>query len=106
MSRSIPNISDLFVLLEIAIHQDLFPALTDRSGFTDQERKLLALPTRLGGLGIPNPTKSASCLFDSSQQVIAPLTALILEQNMCYPSRVVNEQTNTINKIKAQQTVS
>ena len=34
--------------------------LTGRTGLTDQERNLLELPTRLGGLGILNPVKNAA----------------------------------------------
>ena len=103
LSRTIPDIGDLFLPLEHTIRYDLLPALTGRSGFTDQERDLFALPTRLGGLGIPNPTKSAGLLFDSSQQATATLTALILQQQMSYPSKVEKEQTTAINKIKAQR---
>ena len=101
--RTVPDISDLFLPLENAIRHDLLPALTGRSGFTDQERDLFALPVRLGGMGIPNPTKSAGFLFNSSQQVTAPLTALILQQQMSYSSKVEKEQTTAINKIKAQR---
>ena len=106
LSRTIPDISDLFLPLKHAIHYDLLPALTGRSGFTDQERDLFALPTRLGGLGIPNPTKSAGLLFNSSQQVTAMLTAFILQQQMPYPSKVEKEQTTAINKIKAHQPIN
>jgi len=103
LSRTISNISDLFQPLENAIRYKFLPALTGRSAFTEQERDLFALPTRLGGLGIPNPTKSANFMFDSSQQVTGPLTALILQQHQTYPSRVENEQTTAVNKVKAQQ---
>ena len=55
LSRTIPNISDLLQPLENAICYKCLPALTGRSSFTEQEKDLLALPTRLGGLGIPSP---------------------------------------------------
>lgn len=94
--------------LENALRHDLLPALTCRSSFTDQERELFALPTRLGGLGIPDLTRTASCLFDRSQQVTAPLTALSLQQDLSYPyaSRVENEQTNAMNKKRLSDTLN
>ena len=65
LSRTIPNISDLFQPLENAIRYKFLTTLTGRSAFTNQERDLFALPTRLGGLGISNSTKSANFMFDS-----------------------------------------
>ena len=102
LSRTIPNISDLIQPLENAIRYKCLPALTGRSAFTEQERDLLALPNRLGSLGIPNPTKSANFMFDSSQQITGSLTAHILQQHQTYPSRVEIEQTKD-KKVKAQQ---
>lgn len=42
-------------------------------------------------------------MFDSLQQVTGPLTALILQQHQTYSSRVENEQTTAVNKVKAQR---
>ena len=50
---------------------------TGRTGFTDLEKDLLALPTQLSGLGIPDPTKTSNDNFRSSEHVSAPLTAII-----------------------------
>ena len=57
----------------------------------------------MGGLGIPDPTRSSSNLFENSEQVTAPLTALILQQDLSYPSSVEHEQATAIKKIKAQR---
>ena len=46
LSRTIPNISDHLVPLEVSIRTKLIPALTGRP---HNERDLLALPVRLGG---------------------------------------------------------
>ena len=97
-----PQHQQPFQPLENAICYKFFQTLTDRSAFTDQERDLFALPTRLGSLGIPNPTKFANFMFDSSQQVTGPLTVLILQQHLTYSSRVENEQATAVNKVKAQ----
>ena len=57
--RTIPDIDDLFQPLEEAIRYRLLPALTGKSSFSDVERELLALSVWHGGLGIPQPSRSA-----------------------------------------------
>jgi len=51
---TIPQISFLLGTLEDAISAKFLPALTGRS-FSDVERSIFSLPTKLGGLGIGNP---------------------------------------------------
>ena len=103
LSQTICDISDLLQPLEDAIHHQLIPVLTGRAGITDLERDLLALPTRLGGMGIPNPTKTCHEKFMSSEQISAPLTALIFQQEKVYPTNVASEQVSIKSKIKAQR---
>ena len=81
LSRTIPDISTLLQPLEDAIHQYLIPALTGRPPCSDEERDLLALPVRLGGMGISNPTQMSSHAFESSVQLTTPLVTKIIEQN-------------------------
>ena len=64
ISRTVPNVSDLFLPMENALRHRFLPALTGRTGFTDLERELFAIPARLGGLGILNPSKTASHQFE------------------------------------------
>ena len=103
LSRTVSNITDLLLPLGDAIRHHLIPALTGRTGITDMERELLALPTRLGGLSILDPSKTCNDHFRSSQRISAPLTALILQQEMVCPSSVPSEQISIKNKIKAQR---
>ena len=103
LSRTISNITDLLQPLEDAIRHHLIPALTGRTGITDMERDLLALSTRLGGLGIPDPLKTCNDHFRCSERISAPLTALTLQQEVVCPPSVPNEQTSMKNKIKAQR---
>ena len=49
-------INPLLQPLEKVIRQQLFPTLTGRDLANHQERRLLALPVRPGGLGIKDPT--------------------------------------------------
>ena len=80
LAQTVSDISDLLQPLEDANRHHLIPAITGRAGITDMERDLLALPTRLGGMGIPNPTKTCDEKFMSSEWISAPLTVLILQQ--------------------------
>ena len=49
---------------------------------------MLALPVRLGGMGILNPTTCSSQCFNSSKQLTSPLVALIISQEDKLPSAV------------------
>ena len=57
--RIIPDISDLLLPLDEVIKTHFIPALTGRGSISELEMQLLALPTRLGGLGIAIPSKIA-----------------------------------------------
>ena len=52
--KRLPNITELLTPLEEAIRHQLIPAITGRSTMSDTERDVLALPCRLGGMGIIN----------------------------------------------------
>ena len=79
MKPSIPDIDDLLQPLEDAIHQHLIPVLTGRPACSSIERDLLALPVRLGGLGLDPSSLSPEC-YQSSVHITAPLAALIVSQ--------------------------
>ena len=67
--------------LEDAIRLRLIPSLTGCSPPGNDERDLLALPPRLGGLGLVNPRKEVAIEQANSQHVTAPLVTHIGEQN-------------------------
>ena len=81
--RTIPDIAPLLVPLEDAIRLHLIPALTDYAACSPILRDLLALPCRLGGMGIANPMDIADSQFDASVRVTAtvPLKELIMDQS-------------------------
>ena len=94
--RTIPDIDDLLQPLENTIHQHLIPALTRRPPCSSIERDLLALPVRLGGLGLCDPSVISSQSFQSSECITAPLVALTISQEA---DKVVNpDTTSTIKK--------
>ena len=106
LAQTVSDISNLLQPLEDAIRHHLIPAITGRARITDMESVLSALPTRLGGMGIPNPTKSCNEKFMSPEQISAPLTVLSFQQEKDNPSSVVSvasEQTSIKSKIRAQR---
>ena len=58
VQRTISNIKDNFIPLEEVIREKLIPAIIGRK-VSDIERRILALPVRLGGIGIQNPVQTA-----------------------------------------------
>ena len=57
LQRTMPLIGPLFEPLEDAIRNRFIPALLGGRLISDQERRLLALPCRCGGLAIVDPTQ-------------------------------------------------
>ena len=79
-ARTNDNLSEVIEPLENVIKSKLIPALTGRSAPLNVERNMLALPPKLGGLGII--TSSSLCQeFTNSQMITAPLSRLILQQD-------------------------
>ena len=78
--RTIPNIANLLQPLEDTIRYRLIPAITGKSAISDLERDLFSLPTRLGGLNIPNTTTISSKEYDASMKVTAALVEAICQQ--------------------------
>ena len=63
--RVVPQCGELFQELEMSLFSRLLPALFGLE-VSAAERRLFALPLRLGGLGICNPVSLASRLYNSS----------------------------------------
>ena len=75
LSRTLPDIGGLLSPLEQGIRLHLLPSLTGKGTFSDVERQLIPLPSRLGQLGIIDPCVSAAFQFDSSRWVTGPLVS-------------------------------
>ena len=78
--RTLPDIEDLLEPLERAITDVLIPSLKDHN-CSVAERKLLALPARMGGLGMTNSSESAESEYSASIRVSAPLVDKIIAQS-------------------------
>ena len=62
--HTIPDIGNLLAALENVIHLEFLPSLSGRPASSSVERKIFALPARLGGLGLINPTACADFSFN------------------------------------------
>ena len=92
LSRTIPDIGDLLKPVENAIRQRFLPSLTGQNAFNDADRDLMALPVRLRGLGIIDPSRQSTANNNASEKITAPLITLILQQSHTYSSETKTEQ--------------
>ena len=99
VQRTISNIGNLFAPLESTIREKLIPALIGRS-VSDEERKVISLPVRLGGLGIANPTLTAEHEFTASISITRNLTNIILNQESNFINYDKVEVAKTIQQVK------
>jgi len=79
----IPDIGDLLAPLEKAIQDKLLPTIIGRAAISDDERDLLALPVRLGGLGVPRADERAQRQFQASLGITGSLVSAILGCSNC-----------------------
>ncbi len=65
--RTLQGISSSLLHIERTIRTKLIPSLTGRLPPNDCERNLLALPARLGGVALANPTQARDTEFLASE---------------------------------------
>ena len=91
LTRAIPNVGDLLLPLEDVMRWKFLTSLTGQNPFNDINGKLMALPVRLGGLGITNPCADTRLHHDASLKITAPLTTLIItHKNQKPPDRIIH----------------
>ena len=101
--RTIPDIQDLVQPLEQTIHTKFIPALTGRPPPNNSERDLLALPPRLGGLGLKDPVQHAPQEFSASMKISGPLKTLITERIPEIPYETWEDQHNAKAEISSER---
>ena len=79
VQRTIPDTKELFVPLEKCIREHFITSVIGRN-VSDTHRRLVALPVRLGGLGIINPVEAADKEYQTSVKVTEDLVDLIYHQ--------------------------
>jgi len=94
VSRTVPNAGEHLAELERAIRHTFIPALLGRP-VSDDDRELLSIPARFGGLGISNPCTLAPLALGFSQALSLPLVKLILFQADDFnPTELRSDQEN------------
>ena len=101
VQRTISGIEHLFRPLEAVIREKLIPALVGRQ-VSDVERRIFALPVRLGGMGIVNPTKS-SVEFSASTNITENLTRIIYNQEADFSNYNIDEVKTSIARVKIEK---
>ena len=93
LAKTTPNIDTMLEPLEDVIRQKLLPALTGQNAFGDTMRDLMALPARLGGIGVFNPSRRSTSHYRNSQAITTPLTDLIIQQSTVCSPEIERAQT-------------
>ena len=88
---------DLLKLLEVVICFNFVLTITGRHLCSDNNRILLSLPVRFGGLAIPLFHNDAKYEYGNSRKLTSPLTQLIKDQYQIYS---VNEMEQKSIKTK------
>ena len=105
LSRTIPDIGPLLTPLDQVLCSVLLPALTGRPPPSELERKLFALPARMGGLGISMPSKTATQELHSSQLITSTLYEHILSQDPEYGYEVIAKQLEAKTQVRQENHV-
>ena len=102
--RTLTNITDLLKPVENAVRYHLIKSLCEGRLCNDFERKLLALPIKLGGLGIINIVDLAEQEFRYSKSVTESLTTAIVNQEtiICSDHHKLSQKAKA--NIKQQRT--
>ena len=98
--RTIPGIEAYLQPLENSIRYHFLPALLTCQ-VDDRLRELLALPARLGGMGIMNPAKMANEEYNNSLRLTASLKKLIINQDDT--SEISYEEIKEIKKLISRE---
>ena len=103
LTRAIENIGPLLQPLEDVIRSKFIPALSGMPAPSEEVRDLLALPCRLGGLGILNPTRTASHEFQASMEITTPIVSSILSHESRYTYETLSDQLSAVAEIKKRK---
>jgi len=78
--RTTPDISQLLKPLEYTIKETFIPAVIGRSYIDQTFRDIMSLPSKLGGMSIPNVSEISDIEYNNSITVTEQLTEAIIEQ--------------------------
>ena len=81
LMRTIPGINRFLYPLEETVRNKFIAAITGGHICSNNERRLLSLPTRYGGLAIPIFYELTETEFENPRKITPELTPLIINQN-------------------------
>ena len=84
LMRTPPNINEELRRLDDAINNKLIPSFTENKLCRNDERLLLSLPTKLGGMSIPVFSKIVNTEYQNSSLLIKEHASLIARQETTY----------------------
>ena len=82
--RTVPNTAAYLQQIDEIVQTELIPAITGGITCSEEERKLLSLPPKLGSLGIPIFSTISDAEFENPKHFTASLQKNIIEQNRVY----------------------
>ena len=90
--------------MDEAINNKFIPSLFGRE-ITDNERDIISMPVKHGGLGIRKISENADVAHEASKTITTPLVKKIVEQSTVLPSEeeVTKAKSTTIGMIKANE---
>ena len=100
--RTVSVTEEQLTPLEEAIKLYLIPSLTGRSGITAQERHLISLPTRLGGLGIIDP-RTMKEEYARSKEIAQPVIEQIRKRDYTYAMETKKAQRQTQSTLRSRK---
>ena len=103
--RTIPGISENLKTLDETITNLFIPALFG-SELNDNDRDILSLPIREGGLGIKKVSENADNSFAASSKITLPLVTEIIKQSDELPDaeEVMKARSTTVSQLKQMET--
>ena len=78
--RTIENVENFMLPLDKVIKQKLIPALFNDFQISEELRRLIAFPCKLGGMAIINPTELVNEEYLNSRELTKKLTNFIIQQ--------------------------
>ena len=97
--RTVPDMADYLLPIEETLRSRFIPAITGGHICSDEERALLALPVKFGGLGLQNLCEVANTELLNSKEITRELCENIIKQNKDFQTDC--DKTKTIkNELK------
>ena len=90
--RTIPNLAPILKPLDDYLTENFIPAITEGHILSEADRKLISLPVRYGGLGIPIYQEVCTREYEFSRKATFSLTPRIVAQEQTYSLNRAHEK--------------